>query len=41
MNGPRPHEISGHEMKFMPVSIVVYFSLATVSCVSIGLVYMK
>lgn len=34
MNALGPHEISGHEIKYKPVSTVVYFSLATFSCVS-------
>lgn len=36
MNGPGPHEVSGHEMKFLPVSTVAYFSLDTANCESVG-----
>lgn len=32
MNGPGRHEVSGPEMKFLPVCTVAYFSLDTVSC---------
>lgn len=35
MKRPGPHEISGHKIKFMPLSTVVYFSPDTVSCMSI------